>query len=176
MRTAILLPPGCLCSEAQPNSMETVVRTLAAHARSQSAVTLICDADQATAPDPRLLTVPPGLGGRARNRRIKALLETLQPDVVEYHQQLKDYPTQDVVGQVNYPVWHIHGGRPPQECSPVSFSLLLNLVSAADAQEFRRKARLVEVEWMQDMDKRGYNGKQLFETAKALIAKHGKKA
>ncbi|MED5536408.1 MAG: glycosyltransferase family 4 protein [Brevundimonas aurantiaca] len=89
MRVAVVLPRGCGFRPDRANSMETVVRTLAAHARSQSAVTLICDADQATAPDPRLLTVPPGLGGRARNRRIKALLETLQPDVVEYHQQLK---------------------------------------------------------------------------------------
>ena len=86
MRVAVVLPRGCGFRPDRANSMETVVRTLAAHARSQSAVTLICDADQATAPDPRLLTVPPGLGGRARNRRIKALLETLQPDVVEYHQ------------------------------------------------------------------------------------------
>ena len=44
------------------------------------------------------------------------------------------------------------------------------------SQEFKRKARLVEVEWMQDMDKRGFDGKKLFETAKALIEKHGKKA
>jgi TRAP-type transport system periplasmic protein len=49
-------------------------------------------------------------------------------------------------------------------------------IPAAEAQEFRRKARLVEVEWVQDMDKRGFNGKQLLETAKSLIAKHGKKA
>ena len=38
------------------------------------------------------------------------------------------------------------------------------------------KARLVEVEWMQEMDKRGHDGKKLFEGAKALIEKHGKKA
>ena len=47
-------------------------------------------------------------------------------------------------------------------------------VPAAEAQEFKRKARLVEVEWMQDMDKRGFNGKQLLDTARSLIAKHGK--
>ncbi len=29
--------------------------------------------------------------------------------------------------------WHVHRGAPPQKGSPVSFSLLLNLVSAADA-------------------------------------------
>ena len=31
------------------------------------------------------------------------------------------------------PVWHVHAGQPPQGSSPVSFSLLLNLVSAANA-------------------------------------------
>ena len=44
----------------------------------------------------------------------------------------------------------------------------------ADAQEFKRKARLVEVEWVQDMDKRGFDGKKLLETARTLIDKHGK--
>jgi TRAP-type C4-dicarboxylate transport system substrate-binding protein len=52
----------------------------------------------------------------------------------------------------------------------------IHKISAADAQEFKRKARLVEVEWMQEMDKRGHDGKKLFEAAKALIEKHGKKA
>ena len=31
------------------------------------------------------------------------------------------------------PVWHIHGGQVPQERYPVSFALLLNLVSASNA-------------------------------------------
>lgn len=35
--------------------------------------------------------------------------------------------------QVENPVWHIHSGAPPREALPVSFALLLNLVSAADA-------------------------------------------
>ena len=52
----------------------------------------------------------------------------------------------------------------------------IHTIPAAEAQEFKRKARLVEVEWVQDMDKRGFNGKELLDTAKALIAKHGKKA
>ena len=47
-------------------------------------------------------------------------------------------------------------------------------ITPADAQEFKRKARLVEVEWVQDMDKRGFDGKKLLETARTLIDKHGK--
>lgn len=52
----------------------------------------------------------------------------------------------------------------------------IHKISVSDAQEFKRKAALVEVEWMQDMDKRGFDGKKLLSTAKALIEKHGKKA
>ncbi|MCC2673246.1 MAG: C4-dicarboxylate transporter [Ramlibacter sp.] len=50
----------------------------------------------------------------------------------------------------------------------------IHTISAADAQEFKRKARLVEVEWVEDMNKRGHDGKKLLETARALIEKHGK--
>jgi lysyl-tRNA synthetase class 1 len=34
---------------------------------------------------------------------------------------------------IDNPAWHVHTGSPPERGSPVSFSLLLNLVSAADA-------------------------------------------
>ena len=51
----------------------------------------------------------------------------------EYLQQLDAYPRQEPAQQIGNPVWHMHGGQPPQDGSPVNFSLLLNLVSAADA-------------------------------------------
>ncbi len=47
-------------------------------------------------------------------------------------------------------------------------------ISATAAQEFKRKAALVEVEWIADMDKRGQDGKLLRDTARNLIAKYGK--
>lgn len=49
-------------------------------------------------------------------------------------------------------------------------------IPPADAQEFRRKARLVEVEWMEDMNKRGFDGRKLLDTARSLIEKHNKTA
>ena len=49
-------------------------------------------------------------------------------------------------------------------------------VSPAEAQEFRRRSRAIEVEWVEDMNKRGHDGKKLLETARALIEKHGKAA
>jgi lysyl-tRNA synthetase class 1 len=33
------------------------------------------------------------------------------------------------------PVWHVHGGEPPAQGSPVSFALLLNLVGVANATD-----------------------------------------
>ncbi len=45
-------------------------------------------------------------------------------------------------------------------------------VSAAEAQEFRRKSRTVEVEWVEDMNKKGFDGKKLLDTARSLIEKH----
>ncbi|MDP3413170.1 MAG: C4-dicarboxylate ABC transporter, partial [Polaromonas sp.] len=47
-------------------------------------------------------------------------------------------------------------------------------VSPVEAQEFRRKSRTVEVEWVEDMNKRGFDGKKLLETARSLIEKHTK--
>ncbi|MCY7370199.1 MAG: TRAP transporter substrate-binding protein, partial [Polaromonas sp.] len=46
-------------------------------------------------------------------------------------------------------------------------------VSPAEAQEFRRKSRSIEVEWVEDMNKKGFDGKKLLATARALIEKHG---
>ena len=51
----------------------------------------------------------------------------------EYFQHLSAYPDQDEAARLNNPVWYIHGGNPPQDSPPVSFALLLNLVSAANA-------------------------------------------
>ena len=47
-------------------------------------------------------------------------------------------------------------------------------ISVAEAQDFRRKARAVEIEWVEDMNKKGFDGKKLLDTARSLIEKHGK--
>jgi lysyl-tRNA synthetase class 1 len=53
----------------------------------------------------------------------------------EYLQQLDAYPAQEPAKQIDNPVWHVHNGNVPTSGSPVSFSLLLNLVSAANASD-----------------------------------------
>lgn len=55
--------------------------------------------------------------------------------VDEYHQQLRAYPTQDLKAQINNPVWHIHSGNVPESNMVVPFSMLLNLASAAGAED-----------------------------------------
>jgi lysyl-tRNA synthetase class 1 len=57
----------------------------------------------------------------------------------EYLQQLDAYNRPPAEGanaapnKLDNPAWHIHAGAPPAQGSPVSFSLMLNLVSAANA-------------------------------------------
>jgi TRAP-type transport system periplasmic protein len=47
-------------------------------------------------------------------------------------------------------------------------------VGKEEAQQFRRASRQLEVEWVEDMNKRGFDGKKLLETARSLIEKHTK--
>ena len=65
-------------------------------------------------------------------------------------------------------------GDVPGRKSAMDRNNTIHTISPADAQEFKRKARLVEVEWVEDMNKRGFDGKKLLESARALIDKHGK--
>lgn len=50
----------------------------------------------------------------------------------------------------------------------------VSTVVLGEAQEFKRKAAVVEVEWIAEMDQRGLNGRQLRDSARALIERHGK--
>jgi len=46
--------------------------------------------------------------------------------------------------------------------------------TAAETQEFIKLSSAIDDEWVADMDKRGFKGAQLLESAKALITKHGR--
>ncbi|HZQ11762.1 MAG TPA: lysine--tRNA ligase [Pseudolabrys sp.] len=54
--------------------------------------------------------------------------------VDEYYQFLDGYERQDARQRLSNPVWHIHSGRPPRIEMPVSFNLLLTLVSSSNAE------------------------------------------
>ncbi len=69
-------------------------------------------------------------------RTAKRLYFDVIPKAVdEYIAHLESYHAPDTsdAQRLENPVWHIHAGRVPQERYPVSFALLLNLVSASNA-------------------------------------------
>jgi len=70
-----------------------------------------------------------------RPRQAKKLYFDVIPKAVdEYYSFLSAYPKQDWKNRLGNPVWHMHDGQPPAIDLPVSFALLLNLVSASNAQ------------------------------------------
>ena len=54
--------------------------------------------------------------------------------VDEYQQFLEAYQRQELKQQLSNPVWHIHSGTPPLPDMPISFSMLLTLVSSSNAE------------------------------------------
>ncbi len=64
----------------------------------------------------------------------KLYFDVIPKAVDEYLSFVEKYPDEDLKRQIENPAWHIHGGTPPEATSPVSFALLLNLVSAANPE------------------------------------------
>ncbi len=70
-------------------------------------------------------------------RKAKRLYFDVIPKAVdEYISFLDAYHRQGTAEErLANPAWHIHGGNPPKEDVPVSFGLLLNLVSASNSSD-----------------------------------------
>ena len=60
--------------------------------------------------------------------------DVIPRNVDDYQQFLDGYPRQDAKQQLANPVWHIHAGQPPEADMPVTFQLLLTLVSSSNAE------------------------------------------
>ena len=64
----------------------------------------------------------------------KLHFDVIPKAVDEYMQQLDAFGREvDPKKKIENPVWHLHAGRPPHAAPPVSFGLLLNIVSAGNA-------------------------------------------
>ena len=63
----------------------------------------------------------------------RLFFDVIPKTVDEYHQHLKSFKVQSIDDRFSNPVWHIHGGRPPESDLTISFSMMLNLVSASGA-------------------------------------------
>ncbi|AZL15139.1 lysine--tRNA ligase [Rickettsiales endosymbiont of Stachyamoeba lipophora] len=65
----------------------------------------------------------------------RLFFDVIPKNMDEYLIYLNKYYTQDLVQQVENPVWHIHQGNPPKlEPHNISFSLLLNLASVCNPE------------------------------------------
>ncbi|MBV9956564.1 MAG: lysine--tRNA ligase [Pseudolabrys sp.] len=60
--------------------------------------------------------------------------DVIPRNVDDYQQFLDGYPKQDAKQQLGNPVWHIHSGKPPAVEMPVTFAMLLTLVSSSNAE------------------------------------------
>jgi lysyl-tRNA synthetase class 1 len=60
--------------------------------------------------------------------------DVIPRNVDDYQQFLDGFPRQDAKQQLANPVWHIHAGHPPKADMPVTFQLLLTLVSSSNAE------------------------------------------
>ncbi len=60
----------------------------------------------------------------------KLYFDIIPKTLDEYWMNVEKYPAQEGAKALDNPVWHIHGGEPPARPSPVSFAMLISLVSA----------------------------------------------
>ncbi len=69
-------------------------------------------------------------------RKAKRLyFDVIPKNVDDYITFLQKFSTQEAAAQFENPAWHIHAGDVPACDMPISFGLLLNLVSASHAQD-----------------------------------------
>jgi lysyl-tRNA synthetase, class I len=60
--------------------------------------------------------------------------DVIPRQVDEYQQLLEAYARQAPRERLTNAVWHIHGGAPPHADNPISFAMLLSLVTASNAE------------------------------------------
>jgi TRAP-type C4-dicarboxylate transport system substrate-binding protein len=98
----------------------------------------------------------------------KAKYNSLPPDLKKIIDNNSGMATSAWLGKAQ------QAGDAPGRKSAADRGNTIFTVTADNAQNFRRKARQIEVEWVEDMNKRGFDGRKLLDTAKALIEKHTK--
>ena len=98
----------------------------------------------------------------------KAKYESLPPDLKKVIDNNSGMATSAWLGKTQ------QGNDPASRKIAADRGNTIYTITAADAAEFEKRSSLVDDEWVADMNKRGFDGKKLLDTAKSLIAKHGK--
>jgi TRAP-type C4-dicarboxylate transport system substrate-binding protein len=96
----------------------------------------------------------------------KAKYDSLAPDLKKVIDANSGLATSAWLGKTQ------QGNDPSGRKAAVDRGNTLYTFSAAETQEFIQRSAAIDDEWVADMDKRGFKGKDLLATAKALIAKH----
>jgi len=66
----------------------------------------------------------------------KLYFDVIPKNTDEYITYLSKYPNEDAEKKLENPVWHVHGGEPPQpEIASITFGLLLNLASVCNPED-----------------------------------------
>ncbi|GJL93960.1 MAG: lysine--tRNA ligase [Hyphococcus sp.] len=72
---------------------------------------------------------------QAPKKAKKLYFDIIPKTADEYWTWVQKYRDQDNDKALDNPVWHVHQGKPPVDVPPVSFALLLNLVSASGSAD-----------------------------------------
>jgi len=98
----------------------------------------------------------------------KAKYESLSPDLKKVIDANSGLATSAWLGKTQ------QGNDPVGRKAASDRGNTIHTLSSAEAQEFIKVSQAIDDEWVADMNKRGFDGKKLLQTAKDLIAKHGK--
>jgi TRAP-type C4-dicarboxylate transport system substrate-binding protein len=98
----------------------------------------------------------------------KAKYESLSPDLKKVLDANSGVQTSGWLGKVQ------QGNDVPGRKAAVERGNTIITMGNAEVADFVKRSSQVDDEWVADMNKRGYNGAKLLQTAKDLIAKHGK--
>ena len=114
----------------------------------------------------------PGLGGLYTTSFVvamnKAKYDSLPADLKKVLDANSGLETSGWLGKVQ------QAGDPGGRKSAEDRKNTITVLGKAEHDAFRKAADRVDDDWAKEMDGRGYNGKQLVETAKQLISKHSK--
>jgi TRAP-type C4-dicarboxylate transport system substrate-binding protein len=98
----------------------------------------------------------------------KAKYESLAPDLKKVIDANSGLAASAWLGKTQ------QGNDPNGRKAAVDRGNTLYTITAADREEFIKRSAAIDDEWVADMNKRNFDGKKLLQTAKDLIAKHGK--
>jgi TRAP-type transport system periplasmic protein len=98
----------------------------------------------------------------------KAKYESLAPDLKKVIDANSGLATSAWLGKTQ------QGNDPNGRKAAVDRNNTLYTFTNEQTQEFIKLSAAIDDEWVADMNKRGFNGKALLDSAKSLIAKHGR--